>query len=82
MQKKRKVSGSENEGEYNPGRKTSKSTPGKKSKKASFDQDSDMDIFQADFPPEPPSLPRTGRTRKEVKYFAESDEDVDFAMFN
>lgn len=28
-------------------------------------------------------LPRTGRARKEVKYFADSDEeDVDFAMFN
>lgn len=49
-----------------------------------IDQDSDVDIFPSDFTSEPPSLPRTGRARKEVKYFAESDEeeDVDFAMFN
>lgn len=55
-----------------------------KQKKTSFDQDSDVDIFPSDFTSEPPSLPRTGRARKEVKYFAESDEeeDVDFAMFN
>uniref|UniRef100_A0A8C0P5P7 DNA topoisomerase 2 n=1 Tax=Canis lupus familiaris TaxID=9615 RepID=A0A8C0P5P7_CANLF len=81
--KKRKASGSENEGDYNPGRKTSKTTS-KKPKKTSFDQDSDVDIFPSDFTSEPPSLPRTGRARKEVKYFAESDEeeDVDFAMFN
>ncbi|KAF5921828.1 hypothetical protein HPG69_013002 [Diceros bicornis minor] len=81
--KKRKASGSENEGDYNPGRKTSKTTS-KKLKKTSFDQDSDVDIFPSDFTSEPPSLPRTGRARKEVKYFAESDEeeDVDFAMFN
>lgn len=81
--KKRKASGSENEGDYNPGRKPSKTTS-KKPKKTSFDQDSDVDIFPSDFTSEPPSLPRTGRARKEVKYFAESDEeeDVDFAMFN
>ena len=53
-------------------------------KKTSFDQDSDVDIFPSDFTSEAPSLPRSGRARKEVKYFAESDdeEDVDFAMFN
>ncbi|EMP27615.1 DNA topoisomerase 2-beta, partial [Chelonia mydas] len=80
--KKRKASGSENEGEYNPGKKTPKSAPSKKSKKASFDQDSDVDIFQSDFASEPASKPRMGRARKEVKYFAESDEDDDFTMFN
>lgn len=81
--RKRKTSGSENEGDYNPGRKTAR-PPSKKPKKPSFDQDSDVDIFPSDFASEPPSLPRTGRARKEVKYFAESDEedDVDFAMFN
>lgn len=81
--KKRKASGSENEGDYNPGRKPSK-TASKKPKKTSFDQDSDVDIFPSDFTSEPPALPRTARARKEVKYFAESDEeeDVDFAMFN
>ncbi|KAH0513860.1 DNA topoisomerase 2-beta, partial [Microtus ochrogaster] len=81
--KKRKASGSENEGDYNPGRKPSKPAS-KKLKKTSFDQDSDVDIFPSDFTSEPPALPRTGRARKEVKYFAESDEeeDVDFAMFS
>lgn len=81
--KKRKASGSENEGDYNPGRKPSKPAS-KKPKKTSFDQDSDVDIFPSDFTSEPPALPRTGRARKEVKYFAESDEeeDVDFAMFS
>ncbi|OWK00334.1 hypothetical protein Celaphus_00019395 [Cervus elaphus hippelaphus] len=81
--KKRKASGSENEGDYNPGRKTSK-PPSKKPKKTSFDEDSDVDLFPSDLTAEPPSLPRTGRARKEVKYFADSDEeeDVDFAMLN
>lgn len=53
----------------------------KKLKKASFDQDSDVDIFPSDFVSETASRPRTGRARKEVKYFAESDEDDDFPMF-
>lgn len=50
-------------------------------KKAAFDQDSDVDVFPSDFASETASRPRTGRARKEVKYFAESDEDDDFAMF-
>ncbi|ETE62166.1 DNA topoisomerase 2-beta, partial [Ophiophagus hannah] len=53
----------------------------KKLKKTAFDQDSDVDIFPSDFASETTSRPRTGRARKEVKYFAESDEDDDFAMF-
>ncbi|KAG8139195.1 hypothetical protein E2320_001967, partial [Naja naja] len=53
----------------------------KKLKKTAFDQDSDVDIFPSDFTSETTSRPRTGRARKEVKYFAESDEDDDFAMF-
>ncbi|NXO46878.1 TOP2B topoisomerase, partial [Locustella ochotensis] len=72
--KKRKASGSENEGEYNPGKKTPKSTPGKQSKKAAFDQDSDVEIFQSVFASETAPKPQTGWARKEVKYFAESDE--------
>ncbi|KAM9022892.1 DNA topoisomerase 2-beta isoform 2-T3 [Ara ararauna] len=80
--KKRKASSSENEGDYNPGKKTPKSTPSKKSKKAAFDQDSDVEIFQSGFASETAPKPRTGRARKEVKYFAESDEDDDFDMFN
>ncbi|XP_013931349.1 PREDICTED: DNA topoisomerase 2-beta [Thamnophis sirtalis] len=79
--KKRKISGSENEGEYNPGRKSPKSIPSKKLKKTAFDQDSDVDILPSDFASETTSRPRTGRARKEVKYFAESDEDDDFPMF-
>lgn len=54
----------------------------KKSKKATFDQDSDVEIFQSGFASETAPKPRTGRARKEVKYFAESDEDDDFDMFN
>ncbi|KFP29354.1 DNA topoisomerase 2-beta, partial [Colius striatus] len=72
--KKRKASSSENEGDYNPGKKAPKSTPSKKSKKAAFDQDSDVEIFQSGFASETAPKPRTGRARKEVKYFAESDE--------
>uniref|UniRef100_A0A2D4GGV0 DTHCT domain-containing protein n=3 Tax=Micrurus TaxID=8634 RepID=A0A2D4GGV0_MICCO len=79
--KKRKPSGSENEGEYNPGRKPPKSIASKKLKKTAFDPDSDVDIFPSDFASETTSRPRTGRARKEVKYFAESDEDDDYAMF-
>ncbi|XP_070584241.1 DNA topoisomerase 2-beta isoform X3 [Erythrolamprus reginae] len=79
--KKRKASGSENEGEYNPGRKEPKSVASKKPKKTAFDQDSDVEIFSSDFASETTSRPRTGRARKEVKYFAESDEDDDFPMF-
>nr|UQT18118.1 DNA topoisomerase II beta [Andrias davidianus] len=81
--RKRKTSGSENEGDYNPGKKRPKSTSSKKSKKASFDNDSDGDgdILPPDFGSESTERqPRSGRARKEVKYFAESEED-DFDMF-
>ncbi|XP_072216490.1 DNA topoisomerase 2-beta-like [Excalfactoria chinensis] len=80
--KKRKASGSENEGDYNPGKKAPESTPCKKPKKAAFDQDSDVEIFQSGFASETAPKPRTGWASKEVKYFAESDEDDDFGMFN
>ncbi|XP_072216489.1 DNA topoisomerase 2-beta-like [Excalfactoria chinensis] len=80
--KKRKASGSENEGDYNPGKKAPESTPCKKPKKAAFDQDSDVEIFQSGFASETAPKPRTGWASKEVKYFAESDEDDDFDMFN
>ncbi|XP_069504951.1 DNA topoisomerase 2-beta isoform X2 [Ambystoma mexicanum] len=81
--RKRKTSGSENEGEYNPGKKRPKSSSNKKSKKASFDNDSDGDILPPDFGSENTTerQPRSGRARKEVKYFAESDDD-DFDMFS
>ncbi|NXR09479.1 TOP2B topoisomerase, partial [Semnornis frantzii] len=72
--RKRKASSSENEGEYNPGKKTPKSTASKKFKRAAFDQDTDVEIFQSGFASEAAPKPRTGRARKEVKYFADSDE--------
>lgn len=76
--KKRKTSGSENEGDYNPGKKP---TSSKKSKKTTaFDNDSDVDIFPSETGNESATRQRPGRARKEVKYFAESDDD-DFAMF-
>ncbi|XP_078520094.1 DNA topoisomerase 2-beta isoform X2 [Lissotriton helveticus] len=81
--RKRKTSGSENEGEYNPGKKRTKSTSSKKSKKTSFDNDSDGEILPTDFASESTTerQPRSGRARKEVKYFTESEDD-DFDMFN
>ncbi|NXO45678.1 TOP2B topoisomerase, partial [Locustella ochotensis] len=72
--KKRKASGSENESEYNPWKKTPKSTPSKKSKKAAFDQDSDVEIFQSGFASETAPKPQAGWAKKEVKYSAESEE--------
>ncbi|XP_069814764.1 DNA topoisomerase 2-beta [Dendropsophus ebraccatus] len=80
--KKRKMSDSENEGDYNPGKKSaSKSTSSKKSKKPTFDMDSDVDIFP-EANSESATRQRPGRARKEVKYFAESDEeDDDFVMY-
>ncbi|XP_075683303.1 DNA topoisomerase 2-beta isoform X2 [Rhinoderma darwinii] len=79
--KKRKASDSENEGDYNPGKKSSKPPPSKKSKKTTFDVDSDVDIFPSEVNSESATRQRPGRARKEVKYFAESDEDDDFVMY-
>ncbi|OCT75872.1 DNA topoisomerase 2-beta isoform X1 [Xenopus laevis] len=81
--RKRKTSGSENEGGYNSGKKPTKpASSGKKSKKASFEQDSDDDLFPTEVASETnTSRQRPGRARKEVKYFAESDDEDDFAMF-
>ncbi|PIO29301.1 hypothetical protein AB205_0085010 [Aquarana catesbeiana] len=54
---------------------------GCKSKKTTaFDNDSDVDIFPSETGNESATRQRPGRARKEVKYFAESDDD-DFAMF-
>ncbi|MEE6466089.1 hypothetical protein FKM82_006831 [Ascaphus truei] len=88
--KKRKTSDSENEGGYNPGKKPTKPASSKisrqKSKKVAtpaapaLDQDSDGDIFPTDVGSESASRQRPGRARKEVKYFAESEDD-DFDMF-
>ncbi|XP_018425661.1 PREDICTED: DNA topoisomerase 2-beta isoform X1 [Nanorana parkeri] len=77
--KKRKTSDSENEGGFNPGKKT---TSSKKSKKtAAFDNDSDVDIFPPETGNESATRQRPGRARKEVKYFAESDDEDDFALY-
>ncbi|CAN2389744.1 DNA topoisomerase II activity [Pristimantis euphronides] len=80
--KKRKMSDSENEGDYNPGKKSSsKSTSSKKSKKTTAFDDSDVDIFPSEVT-ESVTRQRPGRARREVKYFAESDdEDDDFVMY-
>ncbi|KAG8455002.1 hypothetical protein GDO86_001284 [Hymenochirus boettgeri] len=80
--KKRKTSDSENEGDYNPGKKSSKSTSSnKKSKKISFDQDSDSELLPTEVSSEPTSRQRPGRARKEVKYFADSEDEDEFPMF-
>ncbi|XP_063778296.1 DNA topoisomerase 2-beta [Pseudophryne corroboree] len=81
--KKRKTSDSENEGDYNPGKKSaSKPASSKKSKKSVMDIDSDVDIFPSEVSSESATRQRPGRARKEVKYFAESDEeDDDFVMY-
>ncbi|KAM9307935.1 DNA topoisomerase 2-beta isoform 2-T2 [Gastrophryne carolinensis] len=73
--RKRKTSDSENEGAYSPGKK---STSSKKSKKATFDKDSDGDIFPSEGGNESASRQRPGRARKEVRYFAESDDEDEF----
>ncbi|KAM4631214.1 DNA topoisomerase 2-beta [Polymixia lowei] len=78
--RKRKLSGSEEE-DYSPAKKQGK-TPSKKSKKAmSDDEDVDNNSLSV---MDKPSRDRPGRAKKEVKYFAESDneEDDDDDMFD
>uniref|UniRef100_A0A8C5PWA0 DNA topoisomerase 2 n=1 Tax=Leptobrachium leishanense TaxID=445787 RepID=A0A8C5PWA0_9ANUR len=48
---------------------------------SSFKSNSDGDIFPSETASESASRQRPGRARKEVKYFAESDEDEDFVMY-
>uniref|UniRef100_H3A5L4 DNA topoisomerase 2 n=1 Tax=Latimeria chalumnae TaxID=7897 RepID=H3A5L4_LATCH len=87
-EKKRKLSVSEEEGAYQPKKKASKPATSKKSKKASFFDDEDNDLndndnFRSTYGSEPASRDRPGRARKEVKYFAESDDDDDdFDMYD
>ncbi|KAJ8273856.1 hypothetical protein GJAV_G00106260 [Gymnothorax javanicus] len=73
--RKRKQSGSEEE-EYSPVKKSGKAPTGRKSKKPPSDEDDDLDTpsFQR---METASRDRPGRAKKEVKYFAESDDDDD-----
>ncbi|XP_035286809.1 DNA topoisomerase 2-beta isoform X2 [Anguilla anguilla] len=80
--RKRKPSGSE-EDEYSPVKKTGKTPTNRKSRKAPADEDEDEDedtnsVQRADAA----SRDRPGRAKKEVKYFAESDEDDQYDMFD
>ncbi|KPP73635.1 DNA topoisomerase 2-beta-like [Scleropages formosus] len=79
--RKRKHSGSE-EDEYSPMKKSKKAPANRKSKKATSDDDDlDTNSFGRS---EAPSRDRPGRAKKEVKYFAESDEEEDdqYDMFD
>ncbi|XP_066571819.1 DNA topoisomerase 2-beta isoform X2 [Amia ocellicauda] len=79
--RKRKQSGSEEEDEYSPAKKTGKTPANRKSKKAaSEEEDFDTNNFGRS---DTASRERPGRAKKEVKYFAESDEDDEdaFEMF-
>ncbi|XP_048848792.1 DNA topoisomerase 2-beta isoform X2 [Brienomyrus brachyistius] len=69
--RKRKNSGSE-EDEYSPMKKAKKPAANRKSKKATSDDELDTLSFEQS---DAPSRDRPGRAKKEVKYFAESDED-------
>ncbi|XP_028820323.1 DNA topoisomerase 2-beta isoform X3 [Denticeps clupeoides] len=82
--RKRKPSGSE-EDEYNPVKKTVKPTAARK-KKAPSDEDDEDDMDRNTFSrSEVGARDRPGRSKKEVKYFAESDdeeEDDNYDMFD
>ncbi|XP_051519096.1 DNA topoisomerase 2-beta isoform X1 [Myxocyprinus asiaticus] len=73
--KKRKQSSSE-EDEYSPVKKTGKTTTSRKLKKAVSDDD-DEDAGMNSFSRFDSGRDRSGRAKKEVKYFAESDNDDD-----
>ncbi|XP_051992577.1 DNA topoisomerase 2-beta isoform X2 [Xyrauchen texanus] len=76
--KKRKQSSSE-EDEYSPVKKTGKTTTCRKPKKAVSDDedDEDEDAGMNSFSRLDSGRDRSGRAKKEVKYFAESDNDDD-----
>ncbi|XP_039593428.1 DNA topoisomerase 2-beta [Polypterus senegalus] len=77
--RKRKMSGSEDEDEYSPTKKPGKSYSNKKLKKTVSEEfDFDTDCFSSRVET---SRERPGRAKKEVKYFAESDDD-DFDIFD
>ncbi|KAL4629674.1 DNA topoisomerase 2-beta [Arapaima gigas] len=79
--RKRKHSGSEEE-EYSPMKKSKKAPANRKTKKATSDDD-DLNTNSSG-QLEAPSRDRPGRAKKEVKYFAESDEEEDdqYDMFD
>ncbi|XP_051948488.1 DNA topoisomerase 2-beta-like isoform X2 [Xyrauchen texanus] len=81
--RKRKPSSSE-EDDYSPVKKTGKSTTSRKPKKAASDDDDEdnEDAGMNSFCRFDSGRDRSGRTKKEVKYFAESDNDDDDYMFD
>ncbi|ROJ30508.1 DNA topoisomerase 2-beta [Anabarilius grahami] len=74
--RKRKQSSSE-EDDYNPVKKTGKTATSRKPKKAASDDEDDDDAVVNSFSRLDSGRDRSGRTKKEVKYFAESDNDDD-----
>uniref|UniRef100_A0A8C1WS30 DNA topoisomerase (ATP-hydrolyzing) n=1 Tax=Cyprinus carpio TaxID=7962 RepID=A0A8C1WS30_CYPCA len=78
--KKRKQSSSE-EDEYSPMKKTGKTATSRKPKKAVSDDEDDDDRGMNSFSRQDSGRDRSGRAKKEVKYFAESDNDDDDDMF-
>ncbi|KAL6460378.1 hypothetical protein MHYP_G00303440 [Metynnis hypsauchen] len=78
--RKRKPSGSE-EDEYSPMKKTGKAQSSRKPKKPASDEDDD-DMNSNSFGRMDSARDRSGRAKKEVKYFAESDDDEDDDMFD
>uniref|UniRef100_A0A8C1LDH8 DNA topoisomerase (ATP-hydrolyzing) n=1 Tax=Cyprinus carpio TaxID=7962 RepID=A0A8C1LDH8_CYPCA len=79
--KKRKQSSSE-EDEYSPMKKTGKTATSRKPKKAVSDDEDDDDRGMNSFSRQDSGRDRSGRAKKEVKYFAESDNDDDDDMFD
>uniref|UniRef100_A0A672N3H9 DNA topoisomerase 2 n=1 Tax=Sinocyclocheilus grahami TaxID=75366 RepID=A0A672N3H9_SINGR len=72
--KKRKQSSSE-EDEYSPVKKPGKTATSRKPKKAASDDEDDDDAGMNSFSRLDSGRDRSGRAKKEVKYFAESDND-------
>ncbi|KAK1173443.1 DNA topoisomerase 2-beta-like isoform X2 [Acipenser oxyrinchus oxyrinchus] len=78
--KRKPQSGSEEEDEYSPAKKTGKAPISRKSKKVVSENDEfDINNFGRS---ETSSRERPGRAKKEVKYFAESDDEDAFEMFD
>ncbi|KAI5087176.1 DNA topoisomerase 2-beta [Silurus meridionalis] len=72
----RKRKNSDSEEDYNPVKKTGKAPPSKKMKKAASDED-EKDVNRKSFSHLDASRDRSGRAKKEVKYYNESDDDDD-----
>ncbi|XP_016380045.1 DNA topoisomerase 2-beta-like isoform X2 [Sinocyclocheilus rhinocerous] len=72
--RKRKQSSSE-EDEYSPVKKPGKTATSRKPKKAASDDEDDDDAGMNSFSRLDSGRDRSGRAKKEVKYFAESDND-------